>query len=140
MVSRWHFKNRSTSFLSHLYHPLFMPRYNPSNALLFLRQKNRPNYQRALQIFIEQLEELCPGSIMCNFEKAFHQALEDVFADNVNIKGSYFRLSQSIQRRIQQQNLPEMYRENEELRLKMKMLVAFAFAPPNSVLHCFQVL
>ena len=37
----------------------------------WLRQKNRPTYQRALQIIIEQQEELHPRSIMCDFEKAF---------------------------------------------------------------------
>ena len=77
---------------------------------------------------------------MCDFEKAFHQALEDVFGENVNIKGCYFHLSQSIQRRIQEQNLVQMYRENEELRLKSTMLAALAFVPSNLVLLYFEVL
>ena len=81
----------------------------------FLGQKSRPTYQRALQILIAQQEELRPGSIICDFEKVFHQALEDVFGENVNIKGCYFHLSQSIWHRIQEQNLVQMYRENEEL-------------------------
>ena len=33
-----------------------------------------------------------------------------------------------------------MYKENEELRLKMKMLAALAFVPPNLVPHYFEVL
>ena len=32
-----------------------------------------------------------------------------------------------------------MYRENKELRLKMKMLAALAFVPPNLVLYYFEV-
>ena len=104
----------------------------------FLRQKNRLTYQRALQILIEQQEELRPGSIMCDFEKAFHQALEDVFGENVNIKRCYFHLSQSMWGRVQEQNIVQMHRENQ-LRSKMKMS-ALAFVPPNLVLHYFEVL
>ena len=33
-----------------------------------------------------------------------------------------------------------MYKENEELRLKMKMLATPAFVPPNLVPHYFEVL
>ena len=71
----------------------------------FLRKKknkNRPTYQRALQILIEEQEELRPESIMCDSEKAFHQALEDVFGENVNMKGCYYHLSQFIWHRIQE--------------------------------------
>ena len=128
---------------------IFFIRYIPSivyaNMKLFrwhtflLRQKDRPTYQRALQILIEQQEELQPGS-MCDFEKAFHQALEDVFGEKGNIKGCYFHLSQSIWGRFQKQNLVQTYKENEELRLKMKMLAALAFVPTNLVLHYLEVL
>ena len=139
MVCRWHSQNRSTSFLSDIYDPLFMPRCNSSDGILFLRQKDRPTYPRALQIFIGQQEELQPGS-MCDFEKAFYQALEDVFGENGNIKGCYFHLSQSIWGRFQEQNLVQTYKENEKLRLKMKMLDAIAFVPTNLVLHYLEVL
>ena len=81
----------------------------------FLRQKNRPTYQRALQILTEQQEELRQESIMCDFEKVFHQAFEDVFGENVNIKGCYFHLSQFIWCHIQEQNLEQMYKENKKL-------------------------
>ena len=77
---------------------------------------------------------------MCDFEKAFHQALEDVFGENVNIKGCFFHLSQSIWWSIQEQNLAQMYKEYEELRLKMKMLAALVFVPLNLVPHYFEVL
>ena len=77
---------------------------------------------------------------MCDFAKPFYQALEHVFGENVNIKECYFHLSQSIWRRIQEQNLVEMYSENEELGLKMKMLAALAFVPPNRVLKHYEVL
>ena len=43
--------------------------------LTFFETKNRPTYQRALQILIEQQKELWPGSIMCDFEKVLNQAL-----------------------------------------------------------------
>ena len=32
---QWHFQNRSTSFLSGIYHPLFMSRCSSSDGLLF---------------------------------------------------------------------------------------------------------
>ena len=69
---------------------IFFNRYIPSivyakmqlfRCLTFMIQKNRPTYQRALQFLIEKQYELRPGSIMCDFEKVFHQALEDVFGE-----------------------------------------------------------
>ena len=60
--------NHSISFLSDIYHSLLIPRCNSSDGW---DKKNRPTYQRALQIIIEQQEELGPRSIMCDFEKAF---------------------------------------------------------------------
>ena len=71
--------------LSDIYHPLFIQRYNTSNGLLFLRRKNKATE-----------EEFRPGSIMCDFEKVFHQALKNVFGENVNIIGYYFHLFQII--------------------------------------------
>ena len=109
------------------------------NPHLFLSK----TYQRALHILIEQQEELRPGLIMHDFEKGFHQVVENVFGENLNIKALNIntkRLSQFIWRRIQEHNLVRMYRENEELQQKMKMLAALAFVPPNLVLHYFEVL
>ena len=108
--------------------------------LTFFKTKNRLTYQRALQILTEQQKELCPRSIMNDSEKPFYPTLKYVSGKNVNIKGCYLHLSQSIWHRIQEQNLVKMYRENEELRLKMRMLTALAFVPPNLVLHYFEVL
>ena len=108
--------------------------------LTFFKTKNRLTYQRALQILTEQQKELCSRSIMYDSEKPFYPTLKYVSGKNVNIKGCYLHLSQSIWHRIQEQNLVKMYRENEELRLKMRMLIALAFVPPNLVLHYFEVL
>ena len=101
------------------------------------------SYQRTLHILIEQQEELRPGLIMHDFEKGFHQVVENVFGENLNIKALNIntkRLSQFIWRRIQEHNLVRMYKDNEELQQKMKMLAALAFVPPNLVLHYFEVL
>ena len=78
--------------------------------LTFFKTKNRLTYQRALQILTEQQKELCSRSIMYDSEKPFYPTLKYVSGKNVNIKGCYLHLSQSIWHRIQEQNLVKMYR------------------------------
>ena len=106
----------------------------------FFWGKKLTNVSKIFTNFNLTVRRVRPGSIMCDFAKPFYQALEHVFGENVNIKECYFHLSQSIWRRIQEQNLVEMYSENEELGLKMKMLAALAFVPPNRVLQHYEVL
>ena len=104
MICRWYFQNGSTSFYQvYTIHCLCQDATLPMvHFFEGKKKKNRPTYQRALQILIEEQEELRPESIMCDSKKAFHQALEDVFGENVNMKGCYYHLSQFIWHRIQE--------------------------------------
>lgn len=76
---------------------------------------------------------------MHDFEKAFHQALENVFGENVNIEKCYFYLTPV---HMTPYSRPKVSRDvQRELRvsLKIKMLAALAILQPNLVLDYFEV-
>ena len=81
----------------------------------FLRQKNRVTYQRALEVLFGAESNLLPGSVLRDFEKTFHFVLQDVFRENINVKGCYFYHAQSIWQHIQDENSVDIYRENDAL-------------------------
>ena len=80
---------------------------------------------------------MVPSSVICYLENAFHVALQDVLAENINVKGCYFHLAQSIWQPIKDENLVDLYIENEGLQLKVKMLAALAVLLPNFVIQLF---
>ena len=56
------------------------------------------------------------------------------------MKRCYFRFAQSVWRQMRDETLVDLYIENEALQLKMKMLAALAFVPPNLLFHYFEIL
>lgn len=105
---------------------------------VFLQQKSQAAYRRVLEAICQLKDNLQPTSVMCDFEKAFHNALEDVFGAQVVIVGCLFHLCLCIWRKIQQGNLVEAYRDDAEVRLKCKMLMALAFLPVDHIADAFE--
>ena len=93
-----------------------------------------------IEVLIAAKNSMLPGLVIVNLEKAFHVGLQDVVWKNINVKGCYFHLAQSIRRQIQDENLVDLHVENEAPQLKMKMLAALVFATPNLLIHYFEIL
>ena len=55
------------------------------------------------------------------------------------MKGYYFCLEQSILHYIKDEDFADLYIDNENLQLKMKMLATLAFVPPNLVIQYFEI-
>ena len=56
--------------------------------------------------------------------------------DRCNADGCLFHLGQSLWRRIQNEGLVNNYRDDENVRMFGKMLLALSFVPPDDVAEC----
>ncbi|XP_076044765.1 uncharacterized protein LOC143027368 [Oratosquilla oratoria] len=70
---------------------------------------------------------------MADFEKVVHNAVAEMFNDQVQMKGCFFYLTQAFWRKVQQLGLAKKYRENEEFRVFLGMLYGLAFLPVANV-------
>ena len=75
---------------------------------------------------------------MANFEKATINALESKFLSVVT--GCFFHLPQNIYRKIQSAGFTNLYIENADFALHMKMLPSLAFVPESQVIRYFDLL
>jgi hypothetical protein len=76
--------------------------------------------------------ELKPLSILSDFELASIQSIKAEFP-TTNVVGCFFHLSQAVWRKIQSSGLTDVYKNNEEARMKLKCLLSLAFLPEDRV-------
>jgi len=76
---------------------------------------------------------------MADFEKASLNACELVFP-RAHLAGCFFHLGQCLWRKVQDCNLAEAYREDESVRMYVKMLLALGFVPVAHVPQAFDEL
>ena len=103
---------------------------------ILLRDKSQQSYTRVLRRLVELEPNLCPDSIMADFEKACLNALEDLFP-RTTIKGCLFHLGQCLWRKVQELGFTNSYREDDNNRKCIKMLLALSFVPQNDVQNVF---
>lgn len=83
---------------------------------------------------------LYPHTILIDFELAAVNAVSEVFSD-VTLVGCYFHLSQNLWRQIQEEKgLIAAYKDSEDVRMKVKMLLALSFVPVRDVQLAFEIL
>ena len=105
-----------------------------------------PNKQQKtyleLFVFIFNLIDNCPQSVMCDFEKAIHNALieaaQNKFDLMISIQGCYFHLVGNLWKHVQHFRLVEKYSVCKEFRKLYKLTKALAFLPPKHVVHSFK--
>jgi len=106
---------------------------------VLLRSKTQADYERVFRKLLESRNTLSPSSILLDFEKATLQASAAVFA-HVTVTGCLFHLGQSLWCRIQNEGLVNKYRDDENVRMFAKTLLALSFVPPDDVAECFDEL
>ena len=99
---------------------------------VLIQSKRAEDYARVLTTIQQLKENLQPESIMCDFELGFHNAFRRIFGDDV-IVGCLFHLGQCVYQKLQELGLSELYLQEEEVRVRCKMLVALAFVPVQDV-------
>ncbi|KRY17099.1 Armadillo repeat-containing protein 8, partial [Trichinella patagoniensis] len=73
-------------------------------------------------------DDLNPDIIICDFETALIPAIQRYFP-NAQVQGCYFYFCQAVHRKVGELGLKTRYRQHEETRRKIKMLLATAFLP-----------
>ncbi|KRY54764.1 Protein Asterix [Trichinella britovi] len=71
---------------------------------------------------------LNPQTIICDFETALIPAIQGYFP-NTRVQGCYFHFCQAVHRKVGELGLKTQYRQHEETRRKIRMLLATAFLP-----------
>lgn len=106
---------------------------------VLMTDKTQVAYERIMRKILELHPALHPVSIMADFEKASLNACATVFP-RAQLVGCFFHLGQCMWRRVQDSNLAESYRDDENVRLHVKMLLALSFVPAGDVPTAFEEL
>ena len=77
--------------------------------------------------------------MMADFEKASQNAVRQVFP-TVQLVGCLFHLGQCLWRKVQDLHLANLYRDDENVRIYVKMLLALSFVPTTDVTEAFEML
>jgi hypothetical protein len=104
-----------------------------------LQDKREVTYIRVFEKITELKPTLNPESIMADFEKACHNAVTHVFPA-AQLVGCLFHLGQCLWRKVQEVHLTAAYRDDDRLRLYVKMLLALSFVPSADVPAAFDTL
>ena len=104
-----------------------------------LPDKSEVTYSLLLEKVIGFNNNLQPKSIMIDFERAMINSIATVFP-NAEINGCFFHLSQNIYKKIQEFGLSQLYNTDANFSLKMRMIAALAFYPPDNIEEAFETL
>jgi hypothetical protein len=104
-----------------------------------LQNKTKQSYKRLFQFMLTTKPNLAPLTVTMDYEKACQNAIMCVFPES-NIAGCLFHLGQCLWRKVQQLGLVVSYREDESVRLHVKMLIALAFVPVVDVYFAWEIL
>lgn len=105
-----------------------------------LGNKRKETYLELFAKIKELQPNLNPDTLLCDFEMAAYTAFQDVYPETL-VSGCFFHLSQNLWRQIQKvAGLVNLYKNNEGIRLKCKMLLALAFVPVRDVQFVHELL
>ena len=85
------------------------------------------------------VNDIDPASMNMDYERAAINSANTVFAGS-EVSGCFFHLSQNIYKRVQNNGLVNMYRDDENFRTNVKMIGAIAFVPLADVVDTFELL
>ncbi|KAL3886733.1 hypothetical protein ACJMK2_026711 [Sinanodonta woodiana] len=85
-----------------------------------IQDKAEATYSRVLERIKELRSDLNPSSFI-------------TFFTNAHAVGCLFHLGQCIWRKVQELGLSQLYNDNEEFRMAVKMMLALSFVPVNDV-------
>ena len=106
---------------------------------VLLPEKTEHGYERVMQKILELHPGLNPACIMADFEKASLNACATIFP-GARLAGCFFHLGQCLWRKVQECHLAEAYRDDENVRMYVKMLLALSFVPVEDVPYAFDEL
>ncbi|KRZ47804.1 hypothetical protein T02_5036, partial [Trichinella nativa] len=106
-------------------------------------RKDLPTYSRIFEVLHSKAEELGvqlePAKFVCDFETALIPAIQGNFP-NTRVQGCFFHFCQAVLRQVGRLGLRTDYMNNQEVRKKVKMLMALAFLPVHLVPAGFEII
>lgn len=106
---------------------------------VLLCDKTEETYRRVFDKIKEITHSVKPLSIMSDFEKACQNAIRSSYPES-QLVGCLFHLGQCMWRKVQDLNLTDSYRDDENFRMHVKMLLALSFVPVADVINAFEQL
>jgi len=97
-----------------------------------LPNKTKNLYTRLFKLIKEYIPNFNPNIITIDFEAVTIQAIKDVFP-NTQISGCNYHFNQSLWRKVQNIGLVDEYRDNEDIRLNIRMCSALALIPLQDI-------
>lgn len=97
-----------------------------------LPNKKVETYVRLFRLITEAVPQWNPMKINIDFEAATISALRKIFP-SAEISGCYFHMKQCLWRKIQELGMTEDYKENAEVRTRLRMCAALAFLKEEDV-------
>ncbi|KAL4127532.1 hypothetical protein QTP88_011707 [Uroleucon formosanum] len=111
--------------------------YAPVYILMVDRSKDA--YIEVLKALKSVVSNLMPQRIMVDFKMAFISAYKDEFP-TTEIKCCFFHFQQCSWRKIQSCGLQQMYGDDVEFSMQIRLLSALAFIPTINVIRTFEEL
>ncbi|KRX34536.1 hypothetical protein T05_16509, partial [Trichinella murrelli] len=106
-------------------------------------RKDLPTYSRIFEVLHSKAEEvgvqLEPAKFVCDFETALIPAIQGNFP-NTQVQGCFFHFCQAVVQQVGRLGLRNDYINNQEIRKKVKMLMALAFLPVHLVPAGFEII
>lgn len=90
-----------------------------------------------IQILKALLPGFSPAKILIDFEKSCKKAAEEAFL-LAEVKGCYFHLCQSLQRKVKEVGLKSEFDSDPETKIRIKSLAALALVPSHDVENIFR--
>lgn len=94
--------------------------------------KKKETYIRLFQLIRKAVPEWNPETVNVDFEMAAVSAIREVLP-SAHIRGCFFHMKKCLWRKVQELGLSTEYRENEDIRLHIRMCAALAFLKPEEV-------
>lgn len=104
-----------------------------------LPNKQQSSYERLFGKLLEIDSTLKPTSVICDFENAVFNTINNQFPDT-RIVGCNFHLTRNLWKHIQSNQLTKLYKDDEEIRIQCKMLLALSYVPVQDVQFAFEVI
>ena len=112
--------------------------FYPACVYAVLSNKKEATYRRFLVALQFLTDNIMPEQILLDFEQAALNAFSNAYPQS-QIKGCYFHLCQSFNRKISEIGLQRFNERNPEFALNLKMLPALSFLPEEMVTASFDL-
>lgn len=108
-------------------------------AYVLMTDKSENSYDEVLSALQQVEPRLNPTDFVVDFEKAAINAINRTFP-MAEVHGCFFHFGQSVYRHVQQVGLQSIYSSDADFAQNIKLLMALAFVPPDSVVDAYDEL